>query len=197
MTHFYRCMTLHEVQAWWYHSGRSSSFISLITRALSDTEKWPFRMHGTAYTTSLPRFDRKDVWIQGITQDSQKEYGMLSGMLPSKICGFNKKIPEEPGSKNPPKAPPRCLRRSCFPSQNDGWMAGGHLYKTNPNFMQNYYEVLAIKTSCVIMRYYQSTVRALLLWGITNANNSITIDKNAFCIREMTPLFRFLLQLGT
>lgn len=75
-------------------------------------------------------------------------------------------------------------------------MAGVIYKKNNPDFMQkllwgNTKSKLHAK---IIMHYYQSTVRALL-WGITNANNSITIDKNAFCIMEMTPLFRFLLQL--
>lgn len=67
---------------------------------------------------------------------------MLSGMLPSKMCGFNKKIPEEPGSKNPPKAPPTCLRRSCLPSAKtmDGWQ-GSFTKKTTQTSCKNYYEV--------------------------------------------------------
>ena len=67
-------------------------------------------------------------------------------------------------------------------------MAGVIYRKPIQTSCKNYYEVLPI--------HYQSKPHAKLLRGISNASNNITIKKNAFCIREMTPQFWFLMQVG-
>lgn len=112
-------------------------FWSIVLFHIADHQgpEWHWKMtlqNAWHYTTSLPMFDRKDLWIQGITQDSQKKYVCFQVCFLRKCVASTRKSLRNQAAKIHPKHLQGALEgRAC--RQPKRWMDGrGHLQKKQP-----------------------------------------------------------------